>query len=214
MASRPCDPPQDQSRAPVYLSRPPALPLARGSVTGTASNARASQQRQAPRPIPVRLSCPSPRGRWLECKPTQERVCAAGPESHHHLCHRSWPVPRCGLACLSPGGSKSKEGDAVLITSMVGGSSHHRRRPRPQPHTPRRVCVGWRGGPLCCPAASWPGFCMGHRSRCRIDRVLSACKVRGTRKVVNYTMPRRSRGKLRWRSVAVLTCKLCSLSMA
>jgi len=52
------------------------------------------------------------------------------------------------------------------------------------------------------------------RARSPVDRVLSACKVLGTRKVVNYTVLRRSHGKLWWKSVAVLTCKLCSLSAA
>ena len=47
-----------------------------------------------------------------------------------------------------------------------------------------------------------------------VDRVLSASVCRGTRKVVNYTWLRRSHGKLWWRPVAVLTCKLCSLNWA
>ena len=55
---------------------------------------------------------------------------------------------------------------------------------------------------------------MGLQARSPVDRVLSACKFHGTRKVANYTVLRRSRGKLRWRSAAVLTCKLCSLSAA
>lgn len=33
-------------------------------------------------------------------------------------------------------------------------------------------------------------YCTGHQSRSPVDRVLSACKVHGTRKVVNYTVPR------------------------
>lgn len=53
-----------------------------------------------------------------------------------------------------------------------------------------------------------------HRARSPEDRVSSACRVHGTRKVVNYTIRRRSHGKLWWKSVAVLTCKLCSLSVA
>jgi len=54
--------------------------------------------------------------------------------------------------------------------------------------------------------------CLEHRSPRPSDGVLSACMGRRTRKVVNYAVLRRSRGKLRWKSVAVLTCKLCSLS--
>ena len=30
--------------------------------------------------------------------------------------------------------------------------------------------------------------CLGHQSCSPVDRVLSACKVHGTRKVVNYTI--------------------------
>lgn len=52
------------------------------------------------------------------------------------------------------------------------------------------------------------------RSRSPSDRVSSACQVHGTRKVVNFTIPRRSHGKPWWRAVAVLTCKSCSLSLA
>ena len=69
-------------------------------------------------------------------------------------------------------------------------------------HTARSV-RGWGSAPR-----------RGHRSRRPADRVLSACEVHGTRKVVNYTILRRSLGKPRWRAVAVLTCKLCSLSVA
>jgi len=56
--------------------------------------------------------------------------------------------------------------------------------------------------------------CMGHRSLCPVDKDSSDGKVHGTRKVVNYTVPWWSHGKLWWKSVAVLTCKLCSLSAA
>jgi hypothetical protein len=45
-------------------------------------------------------------------------------------------------------------------------------------------CAGWRQ------ARPRPGSdcSMGHRSRSPVDRVLSECKVHGTRKVVNYTV--------------------------
>ena len=76
-----------------------------------------------------------------------------------------------------------------------------------QASLPRRGCGGPLRGPRRAPRR-------GHRSRRPADRVLSACEVHGTRKVVNYTILRRSLGKPRWRAVAVLTCKLCSLSVA
>ena len=40
------------------------------------------------------------------------------------------------------------------------------------------------------PAGPPARCCTGRRSRSPVDRVLSACKVHGTRKVVNYTVPR------------------------
>lgn len=66
---------------------------------------------------------------------------------------------------------------------------------------PRAHCLASCDGcPVGCPATA-------AGSSGRLDRALSASIYSRTRKVVNYTLLRRSRGKLRWKSGSVLTCK-------
>ena len=53
------------------------------------------------------------------------------------------------------------------------------------------VGLGDGGGHMCLSMDMENGLiCMGHRALCPVDRVLSDCKFHGTRKVVNYTVPR------------------------